>query len=244
MADFLTGVLLFCAVLLTLAWLVAHFARRFLALPRLQQVVLVLAVCISTVCAQKTVTNENAVIESSNNRIIESAEASASGSAAGGGTHTSSDIASQCSLRSGDSALPLVGLAPRASRDDTNLRDSVAPCETKSAFWHLLTPSNSLVITWQNVLLHRLSENLVSFQVEFFANGDFTYRYDFSQLPSDDVLTNAYVIAAPGIGEPFVLSCEEPLEGECLFPTLDRNLTSLTFRRLEADDQPGADHRS
>ena len=84
-------------------------------------------------------------------------------------------------------------------------RISVTPCETKSAFWHLLTPSNSLVITWQNVLLHRLPENPVSFQVEFFANGDFAYRYDFSQLPSDVVLTNAYVIAAPGIGEPFVL---------------------------------------
>jgi hypothetical protein len=81
----------------------------------------------------------------------------------------------------------------------------VSPCEKKSAFWHLHTPSNSLVITWQNVLLHRLPENPVSFQVEFFANGDFTYRYDFSQMPSDDVLTNAYVIAAPGIGEPFVL---------------------------------------
>ena len=74
-----------------------------------------------------------------------------------------------------------------------------------SSFWSFLTPSNSLIITWQNVLLHRLPENSVSFQVEFFANGDFTYRYDFSQLPSDAVLTNAYVIAAPGVGEPFVL---------------------------------------
>ena len=74
-----------------------------------------------------------------------------------------------------------------------------------SSFWSFLTPSNSLIITWQNVLLHRLPENPVSFQVEFFANGDFTYRYDFSRLPSDAVLTNAYVIAAPGVGEPFVL---------------------------------------
>ena len=82
---------------------------------------------------------------------------------------------------------------------------SVANIVEKSAFWSFLTPSNSLIITWQNVLLHRLPENPVSFQVEFFANGDFTYRYDFSRLPSDDVLTNAYVIAAPGIGEPFVL---------------------------------------
>ena len=125
--NVLTSILLICAAGMTLAWLVAaqrrlaaRLARRFLALPRLQQVALVLAVGVMTVCAQK---QDREIIELSNNRIIESEEASASGSAAGGGTHTSSDIASQCSLRSGDSALPttlpLVGLAPRASRDDT-----------------------------------------------------------------------------------------------------------------------------
>ena len=85
--NVLTSILLICAALLTLAWLlaaqrrlVADAARRFLALPRLQQVVLVLAVGVMTVCAQKSGTNENAIIELSNNRIIESAEASASGS--------------------------------------------------------------------------------------------------------------------------------------------------------------------
>ena len=98
MLDLLTNVLLAGAAGTTLAWLVAaqrrlvaHFARRFLSQPRLQQVVLVLAVCISTVCAQKTVTNENAIIESSNNRIIESAVAEASGSGVShGGTEARS----------------------------------------------------------------------------------------------------------------------------------------------------------
>ena len=72
----MTSSLLICAALLTLAWLfaaqrrlVAHLARRFLALPRLHQVALVLAVGVMTVCAQKSGTNENAVIELSNNRI-------------------------------------------------------------------------------------------------------------------------------------------------------------------------------
>ena len=61
----MTGIFLICAAGLTLAWLIAaqrrlvvHAARRFLALPRLQQVVLVLAIGVMTVCAQKSGTNE------------------------------------------------------------------------------------------------------------------------------------------------------------------------------------------
>ncbi len=232
MLDLLTNVLLAGAAVLTLAWLVAaqrrlvvRLARRFLALPRLQQVVLVLAVCISTVCAQKTVTNENAIIELSDNRIIESAEASASGSddsrRAAENAEGKTDVvfsAENGDLRKETRSSSLTSATSDASvlRANTSLTSSSTnPCESvqsvaniveKSAFWSFLTPSNSLVITWQNVLLHRLSENPVSFQVEFFANGDFTYRYDLSQLPSDAVLTNAYVIAAPGIGEPWWFS--------------------------------------
>ena len=58
--NVLTSILLICAAGMTLAWLVAaqrrlaaRLARRFLALPRLQQVALVLAVGVMTVCAQK-----------------------------------------------------------------------------------------------------------------------------------------------------------------------------------------------
>ena len=56
----MTGVLLFCAMTLTLAWLfaaqrrrVARTARRFVALPRVEQALLVVAVGVMTVCAQK-----------------------------------------------------------------------------------------------------------------------------------------------------------------------------------------------
>ena len=338
MLDLLTNVLLAGAAGTTLAWLVAaqrrlvaHFARRFLALPRLQQVALLLAVGVMTVCAQKSGSNVvfNAEIEETQSR---GEEVSASPSATSNTSvlrvktsltssanpcesvqsvvdteseSLSNDICSlftvHCSLSTNDLsrgfALTRVGTneafdfsAPEGANYATNwmlhggatartcLRFDdwtfpfgdgcptnltafmfgviapdlynedlrIAPLQASlgfiaggldfvnaeilengsrgedgsqvsaspsllnlrvktSSFWHLLTPSNSLVITWQNVLLHRLSENLVSFQVEFFANGDFTYRYDFSQLPSDAVLTNAYVIAAPGIGEPFVL---------------------------------------
>ena len=87
-----SNLLLIGAAGLTLAWLVAaqgrlvvSIARRFLALPRLQQMLAVFAICILTVCAQKSESNVvfNAevlekgrrgekIIELSNNRIIES----------------------------------------------------------------------------------------------------------------------------------------------------------------------------
>ena len=65
MSDALTSILLICAAGMTLAWLVAaqrrfaaHVARRFVRLPRFEQALLVVAVCVMTVCAQKSGTNE------------------------------------------------------------------------------------------------------------------------------------------------------------------------------------------
>ena len=54
-----------------------------------------------------------------------------------------------------------------------------------SLFWHCLTPSNSLQLTWQNVLHDRLVESPISFQTEFFENGNFIYRYDLSSIGSN-----------------------------------------------------------
>ena len=56
--------------------------------------------------------------------------------------------------------------------------------EMQSCFWSFLTPSNSLQLTWQNVLFNREADLPISFQVEFFENGDFTYRYDLSSISS------------------------------------------------------------
>ena len=266
---FITHVLLVLAAGLTTAWLfaaqrrlVARAARRFAVLPRVEQVLLVVAVGVMTVCAQK-----------SGSKVVFNAEIAENGrrgeevSASFSVTSNTSMLRAKNSLTTNDIArgfaLTRVGTnevfdfsAPEGANYATNwmlhggatarmrLRFDdwtfpfgdgcltnltafmfgviapdlynenlrIAPLQASmgfvagiSSFWHLLTPSNSLIITWQNVLLHRLTENPVSFQVEFFANGDFTYRYDFSRLSSDAVLTNAYVIAAPGVGEQFVL---------------------------------------
>lgn len=46
-----------------------------------------------------------------------------------------------------------------------------------SAFWHEVTPSNTLVVTWINALLGRNIESNVTFQAEFYPSGDFEYRH-------------------------------------------------------------------
>ncbi len=47
----------------------------------------------------------------------------------------------------------------------------------ESIFWHGVTPSNSLVVTWQNALYGRQASCPTNFQAEFFADGCFDYRY-------------------------------------------------------------------
>ncbi len=64
-----------------------------------------------------------------------------------------------------------------------------------SPFWHYLTPSNTLQLTWQNALYNRMPETPISVQAELFPNGTFTYRYDFSPLDSENI-TNILVGAA------------------------------------------------
>ena len=52
--------------------------------------------------------------------------------------------------------------------------------DAQSCFWSFVTPSNTLQLTWQNVLLERDADKPVSFQAEIFANGDFIFRLDGS----------------------------------------------------------------
>ena len=54
--------------------------------------------------------------------------------------------------------------------------------ESQSCFWSFLTSSNSLQLTWQNVLHNRLADKPISFQVEFLENGNFVYRYNLSSI--------------------------------------------------------------
>jgi hypothetical protein len=52
----------------------------------------------------------------------------------------------------------------------------------ESQLWHCVTPSNTLQLTWQNVLLERDTNTPVSVQAEFWPDGRFAYRYDLRNV--------------------------------------------------------------
>ena len=90
-----------------------------------------------------------------------------------------------------------------------------------SRFWWYHSPSNTYVMTWQNVLLDRLADRPVSFQTEISTDGCMIFRYDLSRLDLAEV-TNALA----GVGS----------DGhERVFTRLPRDLTSLTWYRLDPD---------
>ena len=100
-----------------------------------------------------------------------------------------------------------------------------------SCFWHEHTPSNTLLLTWQNALYNRATNMPISIQMEVEPSGSFIYRYDLSKanLWSDTFPTNI-----------LVGTFNEPLHQTVDISTLT-NLTSLTFKRLDQDDIPGSD---
>ena len=69
-----------------------------------------------------------------------------------------------------------------------------------SLFWHSLSSDGSLLLTWQNVLLHRAATNPVSVQAELRPSGGVTFRYDLSRLSSDDPLSD--VVPAADVVSP------------------------------------------
>ena len=77
--------------------------------------------------------------------------------------------------------MPL-GLAPEA-----NWSQLAAP----SRFWHQARPSGR-VFTWENALLDRQPDRLATIQIETRADGDFSFRYDFSPA----TLTNGFFAGA------------------------------------------------
>ena len=118
-------------------------------------------------------------------------------------------------------------VSTRSTRLNSSL-DTYSP----SLFWHCLTPSNTLQLTWQNVLYNRESDMPISFQVEFYENGDFTYRYNLSaikaKIDSGIIPENFPSNITIGTHPPFPVP-QSP------FPS------SLTFRRLDPTDTPGSD---
>jgi len=103
----------------------------------------------------------------------------------------------------------------------------LAEGDRPSLFWHRLTPDNSLVLTWQNVLLGRDASSPVSFQAELFESGDAVFRYDLGRL-AVPVVSNVVVGAsADGVGS--------------VLAQLPTNVTSLTWRRVDPEDADDPD---
>lgn len=97
-----------------------------------------------------------------------------------------------------------------------------------SRFWHCLTPSNTLQLTWQNVLLDREVSKSVSFQAEIDMLGDVTFKYDLSRLPEEALANLSVGVMNDGRGR--------------MFSCLPRDITSLRWRYLDPSLPNFSDH--
>ena len=97
-----------------------------------------------------------------------------------------------------------------------------------SRFWHYLTPSNTLQLTWQNVLLDREVSKPVSFQAEIDMLGDVTFKYDLSRLPEEALANLSVGVMNDGRGR--------------MFSCLPRDITSLRWRYLDPSLPNFSDH--
>lgn len=121
-----------------------------------------------------------------------------------------------------------LGIVPQANWPLVAGNENAAPEDlAPSQFWHFVTPSNTLQLTWQNVLLDRLTNTPVSVQMEVWPSGRFTYRYDLSRLDVEEV-ANALVGASFG-GLEWITNA---------IPT---NVTSLAFHSLTVEDATNPD---
>ncbi len=116
-----------------------------------------------------------------------------------------------------------LGIVPQANWPLVAGNENAAPENlAPSQFWHFVTPSNTLQLTWQNVLLDRLTNTPVSVQMEVWPSGRFTYRYDLSRLDVEEI-TNV-VLGASFHGNAWTTN------------SLPTNTTSLTFYPLSPSD--------
>jgi len=116
-----------------------------------------------------------------------------------------------------------LGIVPQANWPLVAGNENAAPEDlAPSQFWHFVTPSNTLQLTWQNVLLDRLTNTPVSVQMEVWPSGRFTYRYDLSRLDVEEI-TNV-VLGASFHGNAWTTN------------SLPTNTTSLTFYPLSPSD--------
>ena len=118
-----------------------------------------------------------------------------------------------------------LGIAPEVNWE--RLADTDRP----SCFWHAHTPSNTLVLTWQNALFSRETNAPASFQMEIWRSGNFAYRYDLSRTGLWNGVFPSNIVVGAGLGG---------VSGLVDLSVLT-NLTSLYFHRLDPSDTPGSD---
>ena len=93
----------------------------------------------------------------------------------------------------------------------------------ESRFWASSTPSNTLLLTWQKVLLGRSPEKPISFQVELTPGGRFRFAYDLVSATGTDLSTNVLagafcgdcrvtVAPPPGVVSVFDFNVENPVD--------------------------------
>ena len=120
-----------------------------------------------------------------------------------------------------------LGIVPEANWTEGNGEQGTGNGELPSLFWHSLTPSNTLQLTWRNALLNRDTNTPVSVQAELSPNGRFAFFYDLSRIGEEEV-TN--VIAGAALGGPAWTT-----------NALSSNTTSLAFHPLSAEDAANPD---
>ena len=98
------------------------------------------------------------------------------------------------------------------------LNESARP----SRVWYCVTHRNTFVVTWANVLLDRDAGSPISFQVEFWPDGRFVYRYDFSRIDAETV--EGILAGASFSGNTWITN------------SLPTNVTSMAFCPLAGDD--------
>ena len=109
-----------------------------------------------------------------------------------------------------------LGVVPEANW--SLLNESARP----SRVWYCVTHRNTFVVTWENVLLDRDAGSPISFQVEFWPDGRFVYRYDFSRIDAE--MVEGVLAGASFSGNTWVTN------------SLPTNVTSMAFCPLAGDD--------
>ncbi len=122
----------------------------------------------------------------------------------------------------------------------------IAGSSAASMVWHAATASNTLVVTWRDVLLGRDTSSPVSVQAEFLDDGSFVYRYDLSNVISRiengelDVASLSNVVIGASIGGNSGLTNLVDIASTTSLSMLHSPF-SISFRALDPADAVTAD---